>query len=81
VVLEDMYEEISNVLTIEEFEKIYDYATDGEKYGMLVMDCSGDTKRFYKSYDSELFLVQKKSNNNIEDKKNATIKEPKSKTK
>lgn len=56
VVLEDMYEEISNVLTIEEFEKIYDYATEG-KYGMLIMDCSGDDKRFYKSYDSELVLV------------------------
>jgi hypothetical protein len=49
---------------------------------MLVMDCSGDTKRFYKSYDSELVLsplgadkdVSKKSNNNIEDKKNATPK-------
>jgi hypothetical protein len=44
---------------------------------MLIMDCSGDTKRFYKSYDSELVLVNdsapkdasKKSNNNIEDKK------------
>lgn len=78
VVLEDMYEEISNVLTIEEFEKIYDYATEG-KYGMLIMDCSGDEKRFYKSYDSELVLANpsdknniKKSNNNIEDKKNAT---------
>jgi len=72
VVLEDMYEEISNVLTQEEFEKIYDYATEGEKYGMLIMDCSGDTKRFYKSYDTELVLqsvAQKKSNNNIEDKK------------
>lgn len=97
VVLEDMYEEVSNVLTIEEFEKIYDYATEGEKYGMLIMDCSGDNKRFYKSYDTELVLVgsqrdasdaQKarsgndnlKSNQKIEDKKDAPIKETKPKT-
>ena len=76
VVLDDMYEEVSNVLTIEEFEDIYDYATQ-DKYGMLIIDCSGDNKRFYKSYDSELLLSSsspldtrsKISDNNIEDVK------------
>ena len=60
VVLEDIYEEVGNVLTPEEFEEIYDTAT-GEQYGSLIIDCSGKSKRFFKGYGTELFL----SPNNI----------------
>ena len=55
VVLEDMYEEVSNVLTPEQFEEIYDKATE-EQYGALIVDCTTKEKRFYKNLDSELFL-------------------------
>ena len=54
VVLEDMYEEISNVLTLEEFEKLYDHATD-KQYGCLFLDLTNG-KRFYQSLDNELFI-------------------------
>ena len=37
VVLEDLYEEVSNVLTLEQFEELYDVATQ-EQYGSLIID-------------------------------------------
>ena len=55
VVLEDMYEEVSNVLTPEQFEEVYDKATE-EQYGALIVDCTTKEKRFYKNLDSELFI-------------------------
>ena len=45
--LEDMYEEVSNVLTPEEFEELYNIATDNQ-YGALVIDSAGKSKRFLK---------------------------------
>ncbi len=41
----DLYEEVSNVLTFEEFEELYDKATE-EQYGSLIIDCSHKDKRF-----------------------------------
>lgn len=53
VILEDMYEEVSNVLTEEQFTELYDYATS-ENYGSLIIDNSGKEKRFLKGLDAEL---------------------------
>ena len=55
VVLEDLYEEVSNVLTLEEFEELYDKATE-EQYGSLIIDCSHKDKRFMKGLDTELLI-------------------------
>ena len=55
IVLEDIYEEISNVCKIEEFDELYTYATD-KPYGALIVDCSGNGKRFLYNFDTELFL-------------------------
>ena len=54
-VLTSMYEEVSNVLTESEFEQLYTHATE-DKYGALLIDNSGDKKRFYKSLDVELVI-------------------------
>ena len=54
VVLEDMYEEISNVVSLEDFEKLYDHATD-KPYGSLIIDTTNG-KRFMSNLDAELFL-------------------------
>jgi len=59
VVLEDMYEEISNILTQEQFEEIYDKATE-DQYGSLIIDNTGKTKRFLKGLDSLLVYNEKK---------------------
>ena len=55
MVLDSIYEECSNVLTLEEFEKLYTHATE-ERYGSLIIDCSGGTKRFLKGLSTELIL-------------------------
>jgi len=52
VVLEDMYEELSNCLSMDLFEELYDKATE-EKYGALVIDLT-DGKKFMKNFDSIL---------------------------
>lgn len=54
-IIDDMYEEVSNVLTEQQFMDIYEHATK-EKYGALIIDNSGDTKRFYKGLDKELVI-------------------------
>lgn len=55
VILEDIYEEVSNVCTIDEFEAIYDHATK-EQYGALVIDLTHKEKRFLKGFETELVL-------------------------
>lgn len=61
VVLEDMYEEVSNILTQEQFEEIYDKATE-EQYGSLIIDNTNKTKRFLKGLDSLLVFSENSSN-------------------
>lgn len=66
VVLDDMYEEVSNILTMENFEKIYEYAT-AEKYGGLFIDTSSSEKKFYKGLDCELVFEENKILHNNKD--------------
>ena len=55
VVLEDLYEEVSNILTPEQFEELYDAATR-EQYGSLIIDSTHKEKRFLKGLECELLL-------------------------
>lgn len=50
---EDFWEEVSNVLTLEQLNELYDKATE-EQYGSLIIDCSRKEKRFFKGLDAEL---------------------------
>lgn len=53
IVLEDMFEEVSNVVpSIDVFEQLYDKATE-DKYGALIIDLT-DGKRFMKNLDAVL---------------------------
>jgi len=54
VILSDIYEEISNVIGIDDFETLYDYAT-AKPYGSLIIDTTNG-KRFLSNLDSELSL-------------------------
>ena len=54
MVLEDIYEEISNVCTLEQFDELYTYATD-KPYGSLVIDTTNG-KRFLSGFNTELLL-------------------------
>ena len=61
MVTEDLYEEISDAVTLDEFEELYNHAT-AEKYGCLIMDLTND-KRFLKGWDIELLLNKKNIDN------------------
>jgi hypothetical protein len=62
IILEDIYEEISNVCKPEEFEELYDHATD-KQYGALIVDLTHKNKRFLSNFDTELFLDKEKNVN------------------
>ena len=62
IVLEDIYEEISNVLKLEEFDELYTYATD-KPYGTLVLDLTNG-KRFLCGFDTELSMDKNKNIDN-----------------
>ena len=57
LILEDIYDEVSNVIGLDEFEELYDFATD-KPYGSLIIDTTNG-KRFLSNLDSELFLQNK----------------------
>ena len=50
VILEDIYDEVSNVIGLDEFEELYDFATD-KPYGSLIIDTTNG-KRFLSNLDS-----------------------------
>lgn len=54
MILEDIYEEVSNVINIDDFEELYDHAT-AKPYGSLIIDTTNG-KRFLSNLDSELSL-------------------------
>ena len=54
VILTDIYEEISNVIGIDDFEELYDHAT-AKPYGSLIIDTTNG-KRFLSNLDFELSL-------------------------
>jgi hypothetical protein len=56
LVLDDIYEEVSGILTPEQFTKIYDYATEKD-HDALVLDFTGDKKnRLRKNFDERILL-------------------------
>ena len=58
VILEDIYEEVSNVIGLEDFEKLYDHATN-KQYGSLIIDTTNG-KRFLSNLDSEISVAASK---------------------
>jgi hypothetical protein len=54
IILDDIYDEVSNVIDINSFEKLYDYAT-AKPYGSLIIDTTKG-KRFLSNLDSELSI-------------------------
>ena len=66
IVCEDLYEEVSDAVSLEEFTELYTHATS-EKYGALIMDLT-DGKRFLKGWDTELILSKNNLDNNKDGK-------------
>lgn len=55
-ILEDIHQEVSSVLTENQFEALYDKAIEDNQHGALIIDLTGSKKRFYKSLDKELLI-------------------------
>lgn len=55
-VLENLYEEVSNILTYDEFVQLFKYCTD-QQYGSLIINNHQDAKkRFYLNWDKALSI-------------------------
>jgi len=55
-ILNDLYEEVSSVLTENEFENLYDKAINNNSHGALIIDLTGNKKRFYNNLEKELLI-------------------------
>lgn len=55
-ILTDLYEEVSSVLTENEFENLYDKAVNDNPHGALIIDLTGNKKRFYNNLEKELII-------------------------
>ena len=56
IVLQDMYMEVSNVLTEEQFEELYNHCVDNNQYGSLIIDTTHKERRFFNGLDIELII-------------------------
>jgi len=58
-VTEDLYEEVSNIMTYNKFCELYKYATSKDRHDALVIDFSDDKNpRLKLNFDRELYLPQ-----------------------
>lgn len=55
-ILKDLYQEVSSVLTENEFETLYDKAINDNTHGALIIDLTGSKKRFYNNLEKELII-------------------------
>ena len=55
-ILNDLYEEVSSVMTENEFENLYDKAINDNTHGALIIDLTGSKKRFYNNLEKELII-------------------------
>ena len=51
-----MYMEVSNVLTEEQFEELYNHCVDYNQYGSLIIDTIHKKRRFLNGLDKELII-------------------------
>lgn len=55
-ILNDLYPEVSSILTEEQFEKLYDKAIKDNNHGALIIDLTRNKKRFYNNLEKELLI-------------------------
>ena len=55
-ILNDLYEEVSSILTEDQFSNLYNTAINSNDYGALMIDLTGSKKRFYNNLEKELLI-------------------------
>ncbi len=64
IILNDLYEEVRNVLTLEDFYAMYLYCKLGKPYGSLIIDMIDKEKKFSCNFGTRLSIgdIKKKEN-------------------
>lgn len=55
-ILNDLFEEVSSVMTEKQFEALYNKAVNDNPHGALIIDLTGSKKRFYNNLEKELII-------------------------
>lgn len=55
-IIDDLASEVSSILTENQFEKLYDKAINSNEHGALIIDLTGNKKRFYNNLEKELII-------------------------
>jgi hypothetical protein len=55
-ILNDLYEEVSSILTEDQFSNLYNTAINSSEHGALMIDLTGSKKRFYNNLEKELLI-------------------------
>jgi hypothetical protein len=55
-ILNDLYEEVSSILTEDQFSNLYNTAINSTEHGALMIDLTGSKKRFYNNLEKELLI-------------------------
>lgn len=66
IILEDLYESISGLITIEDFERIYEFATDNP-HDALVVDTTQKKENVFRLNQDKIIIFKKSNSNNKDD--------------
>jgi hypothetical protein len=55
-ILNDLFEEVSSILTEDQFSNLYNTAINSNDHGALMIDLTGSKKRFYNNLEKELLI-------------------------
>lgn len=56
IIVDDLYEEVSNILPINKFEQVFDFATEGEHSALVIDFSQNKNNRFKKNWDNILHI-------------------------
>ena len=66
IVCQDLYEEVSNLISLENFENLYEYATDSNPHDSLIIDFTANrSDRFKTNWHQIIRISNKKSPNKV----------------
>ena len=57
IIVDDLYEEVSNCISIDKFEKLFEFATDGDHSALVIDFSQNKDSRFKKNWDNILHII------------------------
>jgi len=65
--MEDIYENISGLITIEDFERLYEFATSENPHDALVVDTTQKKENVFRLNQDKIIRFKKSNSNNKDD--------------